>query len=195
MNQTIGIKVIPFSVINGTLKTLTEKGRIPSRVWKGNVALEEATAQIIQTVAGLNPGNGYAEQLYTVSQPEEKDFDIAIIYYFLVANEHIQDAVDWVARVEVRDRPVLSYATQRLRWKIEYTNIVYSLLPNEFVLGELQRVYEAILGRTLDKRNFRKKILSLQMLEDTGKKRSQGRSRPAEVYRFKSRRPTIVEVL
>ena len=84
---------------------------------------------------------------------------------------------------------------QRLRWKIEYTNIVYSLLPKEFTFGELQKVYEAILGRTMDKRNFRKKILSLGILTDTGKKKTQGRSRPAEVYRFKSREMTYVEVL
>ncbi|HUD20032.1 MAG TPA: hypothetical protein VMR81_06345 [Patescibacteria group bacterium] len=195
MNQTIGIKVIPLTILNGKLITFVYNGRTPSRIWEKNVTLEATTAQIIQTIVGLDPGDGYIEQLYTISRPQERDFDIAIVYYFLVAQAHIVSPEGWTERVHALDHPLISYATQRLRWKIEYTNVVYSLLPNEFVLGELQRVYEAILGRTLDKRNFRKKILSLRMLDDTGKKRSQGRSRPAEVYRFKTRKPTIVEVL
>jgi len=59
-------------------------------------------------------------------------------------------------------------------------------------LSELQSVYEVILGRTLDKRNFRKKILSLNLLEATGKMDTGGAHRPAQLFRFKKRRAVFV---
>ncbi|HEX5502356.1 MAG TPA: hypothetical protein VFW96_07010, partial [Thermomicrobiales bacterium] len=89
---------------------------------------------------------------------------------------------------------ILDYARVRLRYKIEYTNVVYSLLPDTFTLTELQRVYELILGRPLDKRNFRKKIGSLDLVEPTGDERREGAHRPARLYRFRSREPLIVEI-
>jgi 8-oxo-dGTP diphosphatase len=89
----------------------------------------------------------------------------------------------------------LEYAIQRLRWKLEYTNIVYSLLPRDFTLTELQRVYEIILGRPLDKRNFRKKMLSLGMLQVTPRAVKVGAHRPARLYRFRRRTPMIIEVI
>ena len=92
------------------------------------------------------------------------------------------------------DKEIISYAVQRLQWKIEYTNVVYSLLPREFTLSELQLTYEAILGKELDKRNFRKKILFLKLLKDTGKKRTGTVARPASVYEFRKRSPVRVKV-
>jgi len=140
------------------------------------------------------------EQLYSVSDPLG-DGAVSIVYYLLVPSDSITaDTADkWVSVFDLQgsyaDDQILLYAIQRLQWKIEYTNVVYSLLPVQFTLGELQRVYEAILNRSLDKRNFRKKILSLRMLKDTGKKKTLGRARPAEVYTFIKRKPTIVETL
>jgi 8-oxo-dGTP diphosphatase len=88
---------------------------------------------------------------------------------------------------------IISYAVQRLRWKIEYTNVVYSLLSREFTLSDLQKVYEAILGKFIDKRNFRKKILSLHFLQPTRKIKI-GRARPALFYTFKEKKPVIVNI-
>jgi 8-oxo-dGTP diphosphatase len=90
---------------------------------------------------------------------------------------------------------MLEYALRRLRWKLEYTNIVYSLLPRDFTLTELQRVYEIILDRPLDKRNFRKKMLSLGLLQAMPRLAKIGAHRPARLYRFRRRRPMIIEVL
>src|SRR5260221_177787 len=135
---------------------------------------------------------------YTISDPSHKPYSVTVVYYMLVA-AHMIPAIsknDWVPIMGalLRDQ-TLHYARQRLQWKIEYTNIVYSLLAHEFTFGELQNVYEAILGRRLDKRNFRKKILSLGMLKDTGRKKALGRARPAEVYSFKVGTPSIIEIL
>jgi 8-oxo-dGTP diphosphatase len=66
---------------------------------------------------------------------------------------------------------------------MEYTNVVYSLLPRYFSLTDLQKVYEIVLGSTLDKRNFRRKILSTGMIKAT-KIKEGGAHRPAIMYQF-----------
>jgi 8-oxo-dGTP diphosphatase len=78
---------------------------------------------------------------------------------------------------------ILSSAVDRLRAKLTYSNVAYGLLPDTFTLSELQAVYEAVLGRELDKRNFRRKVTSLGLLQETGAQR-RGSHRPAQLYRF-----------
>jgi 8-oxo-dGTP diphosphatase len=79
---------------------------------------------------------------------------------------------------------ILRYAHQRLRWKLEYTALGFLLLPDTFTLSELQAVYEVVLHERLDKRNFRRKILSTGVLEETDAYREGGQHRPARLYRF-----------
>jgi 8-oxo-dGTP diphosphatase len=89
---------------------------------------------------------------------------------------------------------VVRLAVSRLRTKLQYTNLAYTLLPSSFTLGELQARYEAILGRRLDRRNFRRKVLSLGLLRPLGRMR-RGAHRPAALYAFRSRRPMSVSVV
>jgi 8-oxo-dGTP diphosphatase len=72
---------------------------------------------------------------------------------------------------------------ERLRNKLEYTTVGFQLLPEKFTLTELQAVYEAILGRSLDKRNFRRKMSVLKILKPLREYR-RGGQRPAQLYRF-----------
>ena len=81
---------------------------------------------------------------------------------------------------------ILEAALERLRGKLSYSNVAYGLLGEEFTLSELQAVYESVLGRELDKRNFRKKVLSLEMLDEAEGMR-RGPHRPAQLYRFRDR--------
>jgi 8-oxo-dGTP diphosphatase len=80
---------------------------------------------------------------------------------------------------------IIDYAQERLRSKLSYTNAIFALMDPVFTLTDLQRGYEVILGRTLDKRNFRKRILSFELLEETGEKTSKSAHRPAKLYKFK----------
>jgi 8-oxo-dGTP diphosphatase len=89
---------------------------------------------------------------------------------------------------------IAAYALSRLQAKLEHTNIVYSLLPEEFTIGQLQEMYEIILGRRLDRRNFRKKILALGLLRPLRRQR-RGRHRPAQLYAFTRREPMNIEML
>lgn len=76
-------------------------------------------------------------------------------------------------------------AIEYLRSKLINSNILKSFFPSDFTLPELQKVYEQILGRELDRRNFRKKFLTFGLIEDTGYKNEGFNGRPAKLYRFK----------
>ena len=65
------------------------------------------------------------------------------------------------------------------------SNILKILFPSDFTLPELQRLYEQILGKKLDRRNFRKKFINLGLIEDTGDKNEGAAGRPAKLYRLK----------
>lgn len=80
---------------------------------------------------------------------------------------------------------IIAYAHERLRGKVTYTNAVFALLPEFFTLTQLQTAYESILGTVLDKRNFRKKFLSLDLIMATEKYQRDGAYRPAQLYTFK----------
>lgn len=140
----------------------------------------------------------YLEQLYTFGDPgrDPRTRVITVVYFALLNSEELQvkagdDAADvhWFSVYELpplafdHDK-ILNYALSRLRGKLDYTTIAFNLLPEQFTLRELQRVYEIILHKKLDKRNFRKKILSTGILEDTGAKKMEGTHRPARLYRF-----------
>lgn len=150
----------------------------------------------------------YLEQLRTFGDPtrDPRTHIVSISYFALVpAKGEAQASNPKYARLgwfPVRRLPALAYdhnavaayALQRLQAKLEYTNIVYSLLPQEFTLGEMQEIYEIILGRQLDRRNFRKKILALGLLRPLRRQR-RGRHRPAQLYAFTRREPMMIEML
>jgi 8-oxo-dGTP diphosphatase len=79
---------------------------------------------------------------------------------------------------------IMDYALRRLRYKLEYTAVGFQLMPEQFSLSELQKVYEMILGERLDKRNFRRRILQAGIIEETRQLRS-GEGRPARLFRYR----------
>jgi ADP-ribose pyrophosphatase YjhB (NUDIX family) len=100
--------------------------------------------------------------------------------------------VQWLPIIDGRVKPKLAFdhdqileaAVQRLRNKVEYTSLPTYLMPPEFTLPELQRVYEVVLDRPLEKSAFRTRMLSADVVEPVGKTRK-GANRPAQVYRLK----------
>jgi 8-oxo-dGTP diphosphatase len=160
-------------------------------------SLVDAAKRELQEETGLQ--DVYLEQLYTFGDPgrDPRTRVITVVYFALIDYERLKgmraadDAAD-VGWFSVYNLPplafdhekIIQYVLTRLRGKLDYTTIAFSLLPEQFTLRELQRVYEIILHRKLDKRNFRKKILSTGILEDTGAKKMEGTHRPARLYRF-----------
>lgn len=195
------IKVVIFSASSGRLRVFLSQNRLPHGKITGCVPLDQEAENIFQS-CGLQRRGGYMEQLYTFSSQKNNYERVSLVYYFLLPNlsskAHLQGSfVDSRKSgiFSIEDDNIVNYAIQRLCWKIEYTNVVYSLLPKEFTFSELQTVYEAILCRPLDKRNFRKKISGLNLICSTKHKKRVGAVRPAEMFTFRKRKLTYVEVL
>ncbi|OGT65477.1 MAG: NUDIX hydrolase [Gammaproteobacteria bacterium RIFCSPLOWO2_01_FULL_47_190] len=149
----------------------------------------------------------YLEQLYTFGAPnrDPRERVISVAYYALVPPDRINiraasDAKE-VAWFQVRNLPSLAFdhanivamAHQRLTAKLNYSTIALQFMPENFSLSELQQVYESILGDRLDKRNFRKRLMALDCIRDTGMVRRNGNHRPARLYSVKS--PGTVEFI
>lgn len=194
-----------FTVQDGALKVLLIKrarapyanqAALPGGFLLKNETTKDAVLRILRDKAGVK--NVYVEQLYTFDErgrdPRGQVFSVA--YFALVPNvklvlrngEDLQRprlaSARNLPKLAFDHKKIIKYAVRRLRAKLEYTNVAFSLLPREFSFGELQKLYETVLGRTLDKRNFRKKIMSLKIIKPAAGKTSGGRQRPAQLFRF-----------
>jgi 8-oxo-dGTP diphosphatase len=159
---------------------------------------KDAMSRVLQAKAGLTASQlDFIEQLYafdTVAR-DPRGHAVSITYSGL-GKDLVPESSGTTQNPQffpVNDLPklaydhadIIAYALQRLQSKLTYTNVVFALLPQEFTLTQLQTAYEAIINRSLDKRNFRRKILSLDFLKDTGKMSSKNAYRPARLYTFK----------
>ena len=153
--------------------------------------LQEAVLRILSDGPGL-PEPRHLEQLATFGAPDRdpRGRVFSASYLALVPRPAVvRETAQWwpVAQpppLAFDHGMILASAVQRLRAKLSYSNVAYGLLPDTFTLSELQAVYEAVLDRQLDKRNFRKKLLSLNVLSETEGQR-RGPHRPAQLYRFR----------
>ncbi|MGH7149439.1 MAG: NUDIX hydrolase [Planctomycetota bacterium] len=166
--------------------------------------LDEAARRELSAQTGLT--RVFLEQLYTFGDPARDPGGrvVSVAYFALVpAAPALRQAARYAeaAWFSVRSLPPLAYdhdriarvALRRLRATLDTSNVAWSLLPPEFTLGDLERLYEAILGRRLDRRNFRKKALALGQLRPLGRLR-RGPHRPGALYAFRSRRPALLSV-
>jgi 8-oxo-dGTP diphosphatase len=176
----------------------------------GLVGLHESTETAARRELSEKTGVSdiYLDQLFTFGAPDRNPIHrvVSVAYFALVPRKgaYLQSGPKYagIAWRPVRSLPPLAYdhndlaatALERLRAKLSYTNIAWSLLERSFTLSELQEVYEVILGRKLDRRNFRKKILTLGLIKKAPGQR-RGAHRPAQLYSFRSREPVICEVL
>ncbi len=173
---------------------------LPGGVVQVSETLDAAAGRVLEKKAGIQ--GVHMEQLYTFSDIDRdvRGRMISVAYFALVdSSDFTPKTLEYYKDIAWKDvtrlphmafdhKKIVQYGVDRLRAKIEYSNIVYGLLPKEFTLTDMQDVYEAILGRGIDKRNFRKKVLSLDILQETKKTRTGLKSRPAKLYKFKQRK-------
>jgi 8-oxo-dGTP diphosphatase len=194
----VDIRVVLFAVVDGRLVVALRRDQnggacIPRGFPGPDEGLDGEARRIVREGAGGGDGQPYLEQLYTLSIDGSPGWTIIVSYLGLAIGGDGADPgggwwvpVDDVPPLAEADRMVLDYALVRLRAKIGYTTIAFHLLPPTFTLRELQDAYEAILGRPLDKRNFRRRVAAAGFLEATSLKRRDGSHRPAVVYRFRA---------
>lgn len=202
MQTKIIIKLAVFGLDDDGLKIFLSNGILPQVNLEENADLDSAAGILLEKVTGLDDCFHYQEQLYTFFDKTKDQRIIDVVYLilipiyivkmYLIENWYLTDNILPISKY---NQKIVNYALQRLRWKVEYTNVVYSLLPGEFSFSKLQSAYEDVLGRSLDKRNFRKKIMNLNLLKSTGMKKKSGNARPAFLYRFKDRELKYVKIL
>lgn len=165
---------------------------------------EQAVKRLLAEKAGIS--KVFSEQLQTFSAVDRdpRGRVISVAYIGLTAtNPQTSKASIYTTWKNVSQARNLAYdhdlilkvALDRLRAKIGYTNIAVHLLPKKFALSELQRVYEIILGKKIDKRNFRRKVLGAGLVTPTGERTNKNTKKPAKLYRFKNAQQRIIEVL
>lgn len=211
---TVTTTVVVFTLRDGGLKVLlVRRGSEPFKsMWSLPGGLlrmdEDLDASAMRTLdEGTGVSGVYLEQLYTFGAPQRdpRRRTIAVCYFALVPSERLQlraaldaEGVGWFSLEEL---PVLAFdhaemiqvARQRLSSKLAYSTIALQFMPERFTLSELQEVYEAILDEPIDKRNFRKRILAFDQIDETPEVRRNGSHRPARLYR--ARNPGEVQII
>jgi len=201
--KQVTVDIVIFTIQEGVLKVLLIKRAIPPFLGQCAIPggfvhededLDQAALRELEEESGVT--DVYLEQLYSFGDPKRdpRGRVITVAYFALISPDRKlmagSDAaaaawypIDQLPPLAFDHATILNYALQRLRNKLEYTTVGFQLLPEKFTLTELQAVYEAILGKKLDKRNFRRKMSLLRILKPLREHR-RGGQRPAQLYRF-----------
>jgi 8-oxo-dGTP diphosphatase len=210
----VTVDLVIFTVSEGLLKALLVKRveepfagcwSIPGGFLNADESLDDAAVRVMQDKTGVK--EVYLEQLYTFGDPERdpRARVITVTYLALIpwknlmqpASAKVADVawfpVDSLPSLAFDHKKIMDYAIARLRAKASYSNIVYGLMPERFRLSDLQKIYEIIINKPLDKRNFRKRMLATGLLQETGNRDIAGAHRPAMLYKFKKLKLTVMD--
>lgn len=206
---SVAVDLLVFTIEEDRLKILTIRRQYPP--FEGQRALPGVFVRDDETLdqaarRGLREETGladiYFEQLYTWGAPDRdpRRRVISVSYLALVDAQRLRgfgpglrttgaELADVQELLTAEDlafdhRQIIACGRERLAGKVEYTPIAFSLVPEEFTLPQLQRVYELLLGKPLYKANFRKKIAPL--VEETDRSTSGDAHRPSKFYRLRT---------
>ncbi len=205
------VDCIIFGFDEGELKILLiERNEEPFKGWfalpgyfvENTEAIETAAKRILYESTGLK--DIYMEQFYTFGalgrHPQGRVITVA--YYAMIrlnGQKDLHPITNFAKQavwMNVKDIPELAFdhsrifrkGFEKIRNKISYQPIAFELLPEKFTLTQLQNVYEVILNKKLDKRNFRKKMLSYDILRELDEKQKGVSYRAAKLYKFDKRK-------
>ncbi len=173
---------------------------IPGGFVRKGETLSESAMRELREETGIT--DVFLEQLYTFGDPgrDPRGWIVSVAYYALVSPEKhsIQATTDarqarWfpvtsIPRLPFDHAEILNTALGRIRGKLTYAPIGFELLAQKFTIKQLQKLYEIVLGRKLDNRNFRKKIFAMDVLRELNEKQKGVAHRAARLYKFDERK-------
>lgn len=165
-------------------------------------SLEEAVKRELMEETGISVN--YLEQLYTFGEPKRdpRQRIIAVAYFGLVKASQYQElkastdaenakwfSIKKLPALAFDHKQILQTAIERLRAKVRYQPVGFELLDKKFPFSDLEKLYTALLDKEINRRNFSKKILSFDFLEETGElSKPDGKGRPSKMYQFNQKR-------
>ncbi len=222
MNKNLPVAVVAadiciFRIINDELcvyLTLVKseglyKGMncLPGALIQINENAEDTILRVLKERTNVVEPDVYVEQLYSFSkiQRDERSRSVSIAYMGLMDMGTDYASVDssrgkFVPLSKVKNlafdhKEVIILAHKRIRSKVLYSTIVKKLIREKFTFSLIQKCYEVVLGKALDKRNFRKKITALKLIKETGEQKKEGRMRPAMLYKWATKDVEFYDVL
>jgi len=188
------------------IEPFKDKWALPGGFVRIEESLEDAAKRELQEETGVK--DVYLEQLYSFGEPKRdpRGRVITISYIALVNSENVTlksttdvSKVQWFSIKKIPSlafdhKKILEYSLKRLKWKFEYTTVAFSMLPKKFTLSQMQKIYEIVFNKKFDKRNFAKKVLSLDILNGEEIKKNVS-YRPPMLYSLKKDIGEIIEIL
>jgi 8-oxo-dGTP diphosphatase len=191
---TIRDRQLHLLLIRRLAKPFEHRYALPGGFVHEDESLDAAAIRELREETGVS--KVYLEQLYSFGEPrrDPRGRVVTVAYYALAPHTEALHAgtdaadADWfpvtkLPALAFDHSKIVDYAHQRIRNKLDYSNVGFEFLPDRFTLTELQLVHEAILGEKLDKRNFRRKIIQKGIVKPTKEWQDTGR-KPAQLYRF-----------
>jgi 8-oxo-dGTP diphosphatase len=192
--------IISILLIKRKYEPFKNKWAIPGGFVLNNESLEEAVERELNEETGVRIN--YLEQLYTFGNlnRDPRGRVISVAYFGLIrpntfkisastdAEEVQWFNIDELPKLSFDHKEILEKAIKRLKGKITYEPLGFELLDKKFPFSDLEKLYTTLLGREVDRRNFRKKILGLNILDELNEKVSKGSGRPASLFQFNEKR-------
>lgn len=210
-NSAVSIDCVLFGFDGGELKILLiERNEDPFKDWwalPGNLvgedeSVDQSASRILHELTGLS--DVYMEQYYTFGEVNRHPQGrvITVAYYAMLrlgGDKALKPLTNYAKKaqwINLSELPKLAFDHQhifdkgleKVKRRIKHLPIAFELLPEKFTLTQVQNVYELILGKKLDKRNFRKKILSFGVLKELDEKQKGVSFRAATLYKFDKRK-------
>lgn len=197
----VGVELALFTPNDGELGVLLRTGTdersrsrltLPATTLASNETLDQTALDLAKAVTAAAPT--VIEQVGTSTMARNAPVDgarITVLYFGLVPSgtalrsPHVwADVSEVPASLQPRQREAVDAALHALRARVDQQPIAFRLLPATFTLSELQRIYELLLGRKLHKASFRRALHAASLVEATDEWRSEGRGRPAQLFRY-----------
>lgn len=187
-------------LIERDVEPFAGKWAIPGGFVRNGETLEEAAARELREETGI--ADVFLEQLYTFGDPgrDPRGWVVSVAYYALVSpDKHLIHAttdarqarwfpVTAVPPLAFDHVEILKTALGRVRGKLTYAPVGFELLPQKFTIKQLQNLYEIVLGKRLDNRNFRKRIFGMDVLRELDERQKGVPHRAARFYKFDERK-------